>query len=598
MIGTELLNLKFVSKGSRGWESEELLFGRTMTFLHGENGSGKTPLLLGIVYCLGYPSEFRSDIVSNCLSVELKIKIGMNSFLIARTFDKRSWSAKNLATDELTTFSSEKEFCEWYFDLASIPRVELTNSDEKKSASVYMSTFLPAFYVDQNHGWQDFYWPPTKFIKDQYQEMARLLFTVSPKNPHKKKEALIQEKMNLARIQEVIEDREFVLKELEKTIGDDTTEKLQELHDKRDKVKSRLKQLQENATFQSKKTTTFDTRISDLQLETSKISDERNELRLRVSAFDSIKAEIASEVEALSLNVEAAASFRRLCNSVSEGCKLFRISDEAYGKSLLYLKDQMKDLEANKERMQKSVENAEIKISKINNEILEERKKLETFIKSDNNEGLVNELKNVSQMLVDIETRIAFRSKLEDQKGKYGALLAKRSESQKRVQELQISSRNSGDSLLLEIRNNLAVALEKWLGILNTPNVQGPYRFDERLALTIGNDKLKVFRGSTLTRIVLAYHASVIEVALGMGGANHLGFCILDTPMQQELKVSDLQGYITALRELLVKSQNKIQICLSFSDSNIVPDREDTIWEPKFQTSSNGKKYYLKVSGE
>jgi hypothetical protein len=257
----------------------------------------------------------------------------------------------------------------------------------------------------------------------------------------------------------------------------------------------------------------------------------------------------------------------------------------------------MKDLEANKERMQRLVENIEEKISKNNIEIFEERKKIEAFVKSDSNDGLVDELKNISQMLVDIETRIAFRGKLEDQKGKYSALLSKRSESQKRIQELQISSRNSGDSLLLEVRSNLATALEKWICILNTPNVQGPYRFDERFALTVGNDKLKVFRGSTLTRLVLAYHASVIEVALAMGGANHLGFCILDTPMQQELKVGDLQGYITALRELLVKSQNKIQICLSFSDSNIVPNKEDTVWEPKYKAATNDKKYYLKNVG-
>lgn len=595
MIGTELISLKFISKQPSGWESEELSFGKIITFLHGENGSGKTPLLLGIVYCLGYPSEFRNDIISNCLSIRLKIKIGTPTFVIERSLDKKDWSAKNCHSGETKFFTSEKDFCEWYFELASIPMVELTNSDEKKSASVYMSTFLPAFYIDQNHGWQDFYWSPARFIKDQYQEMLRLLFTIIPKNPHKKKDALIQERIALARLQEVIEDREFVLKELEKAIGDDRSDNLQELHDKRDKIRERLKQLQENSAFQSLSTSPFDTRISDLQLEISKISDERNALRLRVNAFNTIKAEISSEIEALSLNVEAAASFRRLCNTSNEGCKLFRISDEAYGKSLLYLKDQTKDLEANKERMEKLIEDANLKIDSIKKYIIDEQDKLESFVKSKNNESLVDELKNVSQLLVEIETRIAFRAKLDDQKNKYANLLIKRSESQKKIQELQISSRNSGDSLLLDVRNDLAVALEKWIGILNTPNVQGPYRFDERFGLTIGKDKLKVFRGSTLTRIVLAYHASIIEVALKMGGVNHLGFCILDTPMQQELKVSDLQGYITALRELLNKSQNKMQICLSFSDSNIVPDKEDTMWEPKFQSVNNNKKYYLKT---
>lgn len=594
MTSTELISFRFCSKERNGWESDELSFGKTITFLHGPNGSGKTPLILGIVFCLGYPSEFRQDIVDNCLAVELKLKIDGHEYVISRYLDKKSWVATKTITEERVVFNKEKEFVDWYFNLASIPNPLLTSSDEKNSASVYMSTFLPLFYVNQNNGWQGFYNTSSKFIKDQYQEMVRLLFGASPKNSHQKKNDLIQEKQLLSRLQEAIEHREYVLEELKKTIGGDSKEQIQVIIDHRDQLRSRLNQLQENLTFKTKQSSTFETKISDLQVDISKLVSERNGLRLRVNSFETIKSEILSEIEALNLNVEAAQSFRQFCSSKTENCKLFCVNEEAYGKSLLYLKDQLKDLENNNNQIKQIVEKIELNIQTKENEISIERTKISEYAKVEGHELLLNDLKSISKELAEIETSIAFREKIEEQSKMYFELLIKKTNSQKRIQELQSSSRNTSDKILADVRSKLSVSIEKWLKVLNTSNVKAPYLFDESLHLTIGGEKLNVFQGSTLTRIILAYHASIIEVSMELGGANHLGFCVLDTPMQQELKVDDLQEYITALRELINESKARIQICLSFSDSNIVPNEADVVWEPKYLGENSDKVYYLK----
>ncbi len=594
MTSTELVSVRFVSKEINGWESDELFFGRAITFLHGPNGSGKTPLILGIVFCLGYPSEFRQDIVDNCSAVELKIKIDNREYVITRYLDKKSWTVIDSITGDKVLFHKEKEFVDWFFNLASLPNPLLTSTDEKSSASVYMSTFLPLFYVNQNNGWQGFYNTPSRFIKDQYQEMVRLLFGASPKNSYQKKNDLIQEKQLLARLQEAIGHREYVLDELKKTIGDDSKEQIQVAIDHREQLKSRLNQLQENLTFKTKQSSTFETKISDIQVEIAKLVNERNELRLRTNSFVTIKSEILSEIEALNLNVEAAQSFRLFCSSKTENCKLFCVNEEAYGKSLLYLKDQLKDLENNNNQIKHFIEKVELNIKNKENEISLERAKISEYAKSEGQDLLLIDLKGVSKNLAEIETRIAFREKIEEQSKMYSELLTKRSSAKNRILELQSSSRNSSDKILADVRGKLSISVEQWLKVLNTSNVKAPYQFDESLHLTIGGEKLNVFQGSTLTRIILAYHASVIEVAMELGGVNHLGFCVLDTPMQQELKVDDLQEYITALRKLINESNTKIQICLSFSDSNIVPNKDDVIWEPKFKAEGKDKMYYLR----
>lgn len=48
-----LLDLTLEPRGVNGWGSSTLAFGRRVTSLFAPNGSGKTPLIQSIAFCLG-----------------------------------------------------------------------------------------------------------------------------------------------------------------------------------------------------------------------------------------------------------------------------------------------------------------------------------------------------------------------------------------------------------------------------------------------------------------------------------------------------------------------------------------------------------------
>lgn len=67
----KLISLKINKRNNSGWESEEVAFGAHITQVTGENGSGKTPIIQAIVFCLGFPVTFRDDVKAQCRSVSL-----------------------------------------------------------------------------------------------------------------------------------------------------------------------------------------------------------------------------------------------------------------------------------------------------------------------------------------------------------------------------------------------------------------------------------------------------------------------------------------------------------------------------------------------
>ncbi|MEM8205762.1 AAA family ATPase, partial [Morganella morganii] len=70
-----LLSLFLKGRENIGLESDELVFGKGITELYGPNGSGKTPLIQSIIFCLGYPCKFREEIYRSCHYARLKFEI-------------------------------------------------------------------------------------------------------------------------------------------------------------------------------------------------------------------------------------------------------------------------------------------------------------------------------------------------------------------------------------------------------------------------------------------------------------------------------------------------------------------------------------------
>ena len=82
----KLISLKLNRQGENGWESPLLEFGRRTTSLHGPNGSGKTPLVQAIPYCLGFDIKFQNDIREKCHSATLVIEHNNQFYKFSRDF--------------------------------------------------------------------------------------------------------------------------------------------------------------------------------------------------------------------------------------------------------------------------------------------------------------------------------------------------------------------------------------------------------------------------------------------------------------------------------------------------------------------------------
>ena len=94
--------------------------------------------------------------------------------------------------------------------------------------------------------------------------------------------------------------------------------------------------------------------------------------------------------------------------------------------------------------------------------------------------------------------------------------------------------------------------------------------------------------GSTRTRIVLAFHAALLQVSLARGG-NHPGWLLFDAPRQHELADDDLKTYVERLRALSDTYSGPFQIVLAIADLAVAPNNSDVVWAPKFLSEEDGR---------
>ena len=292
-----------------------------------------------------------------------------------------------------------------------------------------------------------------------------------------------------------------------------------------------------------------------------------------------ITHEINTEVETLNLNEEARRvflSFSEIC--CSSNCQLFSSSSDAYSKNLLYLKDQIKDLERN----------AEIDVIKIE-QMQERRNSLEGLVQlivDERNKSLekseistlvdtISELKN---QIFELQNQRSDIEKLETLEKKYFQTLLNRNKALDEHQSFS-SDRNLIPGLL-KLKADLRQYFLNWLEELNTNNISRNIIFKDDFTPYLGSETISQLKGSTRTRAVLAYHAALLELM-----AKHERFCfkflILDTPKQHEIHNDDLNRYINALKKLC--SINNIQIVFSTTEFHYDGDDQDIEWNPKHQ---------------
>ncbi len=125
--------------------------------------------------------------------------------------------------------------------------------------------------------------------------------------------------------------------------------------------------------------------------------------------------------------------------------------------------------------------------------------------------------------------------------------------------------------------------MQQWLVTLGTQNTKEA-RFDDDFVLYVDGAKFAATThqsGSTRTRIVLAFHAALLEVSLARGG-KHPGWLLFDAPKQHELNQSDFDAYTDRLKLVATKYAGRVQVVFSAADLKTQFESGDEIWIPPF----------------
>ena len=575
----KLVSLQIFPRGNYGWQSEPLYFGDHITQLYGPNGCGKTPIIQSIAYCLGYPSEFRNDIYEQCDYAILEIRTAKGILKLKRIYSKKNTDITvYFSDDSKQRFFTEKEYSEFIFEWIGLKTRSLITKRNQKT-SPYLSTVLPIYYIDQDIGYSRFYCPPrsSTFIKDQFAEMIRMLFDLPAKNSFDAKKARIQAKKELDFLDKQVETHRSNLK-IAKDKFKFITKSSTEISIGLKQLKFELNDLKKSGTSHDDSVLVLDQLIVSRRKQSYKIKDEAQLISDRCNGLDRIVLEIDTEIATLNLNEGAKRiflSFEEIC--AAPNCQLFARSSESYSKNLLYLKDQIKDLERNAEL-------DKVRIGQLNNQktdldvyikqITDERDKI---IDQDETSALVEAISEIKNQIFDLQSDLDDIREIENLEKRFIDVLESREQALDRYQSF--TPQKSSIPKIVQLKSDLRQIFLSWLDIINTENISRDISFKEDFTPELGTEKISQFKGSTRVRAVLAFHAALIELIL-LKTKNNFGFLILDTPKQQEVSSDDLDNFFKKLKKLSLTTN--LQIIFSTTEYHYVGDKSDKEWIPAF----------------
>lgn len=579
-----------------GWTSGILEFGNKFTYVSGlgENTCGKTPLLKSILFALGVNETFRNDIIEKCSGVRLKVLMGGYNLTFSRSLKESDHvNVCDNIKNETKSYKVEKEISEFIFQHLGYPQILLSGSNGK-SAPLYFSSIAPLFWKEQIDSWHTIYSDKFSYIKDQRKEATRFIMGLSPKHPFGIKSEIKKSKKSVTDLTEAISDRSSLIEELKKIFDTETNVDIRSLELEKISIKKRLADIEDDFSTITDATKDFDSAITSLN---SNIENKRLGLRDKSSRIHSLKHvinEVEAEIETLTLNDEAADRFRdfnQICNN--KQCGMFLLSKESYGKGLVYLKDQVKDLGNNIELLERESTLLKSQVESLEKEVEQlETEKKDSLVKN-GAEKLADAIKTNTKRLVEIETKLQTNEKLKSQKDKLTALISKRDKTHQKIEDLETSVSKSIDVKVQSARSKLSSLINDWIKTLEATGLSANATIEPEFKYKFGSEKYTDLDGSLRTRAVLAFHAALFQYGLE-NDVNHPRILILDTPKQQELKTDDLQEFFKKLK-VLCDQYSEAQVVFSSSEFQFTPTDQDRVWTPNFP----GEKHpmYLGVSG-
>jgi DNA repair exonuclease SbcCD ATPase subunit len=571
----KLISLEINPKWGSGWASGVHAFGRHVTQITGPNGSGKTPVIQSIIYCLGYKIDFREDIKKNCASITLVIDVNGLEVKLVRVISSDFNLTASSKKGELI-FDDELNFSKYLFDLVGLDFPELVSTGNLKT-SPYTTTVLPLFFLDQDRGYSDIYKPPSLFIRDQFSEVVRFVFGFSQRHLF----ARVKDDVALKNERERLDQVVAVQKELLENMARDKKPGLSEadLEFQLSEAHNRLEQIKSAHSGSNDVVLSFDSAIYNLQKRIEELKRESRELSFKVLNFTKMRGEIEIEVDTLSLNESAKRLFETfgdVCKN--DGCGLFKESSESYGKNLLYLKDQIKDLESTSNIAQKRMSGISEVIEMLEHELKLLLNKRSNEIESSTVGGLIDAIKELTSTVINLEQEKIVVKKVKEVSFRLADLMIKRERISDEIAEFAKRGRNKDINMVM-LRLDLAKATRKWLSILGTEQIKGNITVDADLKFIFGNEEIRAFRGSTLVRVVLSIHAALFELYLSKR-EQRISFLIFDTPNQQEIETRDLHNFMIEMKKLCLEYNAQVIFaskdyhfnCVEFEDKLIVPN--------------------------
>ena len=213
-----LLSLKLDARGANGWESPTLRFGKRLTSVHAPNGSGKTPVVQSVAFALGFDNRFREDIQEKCQAAVLTFEHAERTYTVRRELSKE-FHVTVAINDSKREFFSEGDFSKAVFEEFGLTVPVLVGTNRQATVP-YLSTLLPIFYVKQDGGYNEPYRPPASFIQNQFVEMIRFAFGLSPKRSYTAQKDLLAARDQLESAQRKLVFQQKVVADISATVDD------------------------------------------------------------------------------------------------------------------------------------------------------------------------------------------------------------------------------------------------------------------------------------------------------------------------------------------------------------------------------------------
>ncbi len=559
----------------------------------GPNGAGKTPLMRCLVYGLGHTLELAPDITERVGAVEIGLTdLDAGDVVVRRTIGS-PFHVETLVGGHLDRFRDEKSFGAWMTRLLGIPPRSLAQKGNSAPVPPYVNIVAPAFYVDQDHGWSDLYASPkdADYTKDQGQEVARWFLNVPQKHRANDPRAYENAKTAAASFEQQIAIKRRTIEALRREVGQDGRPGLlSQLAERREVLRQAIAAHHRALARVGSVSSGFDDALRDALRRSKEVDDLLNAGERRQRELRGLRDDYMAEVEIMGTNETAAEAFRSLCASPT--CQFFLKPEESYGRRLLFLKDQIKDFElsfaAVQEELQLLRDQASTERAKAENLVVEQKARDATTDVG----KLMPELEALSRELSDTSIRIDRLERIEREGAQLQSLVERLLAANEEVSDLRPRGGGShSDDRVFAARQAMGRAFQAWTSTLQIPNAAAAPVFDERFTPVLNGRPFSsgAFSGSTLIRIVLAYHAALAQVSLETQG-NHPAFLLLDAPKQQEIEAEHLRDFISAFRELSKRHHDAIQLVVAAKDEDIIPkgavDRE---WRPRFGAGSNAR---------